>query len=704
MFGDVESKVSGAVAVLQRESYTLHDLLDQDDVLQEAGASQQLVEYLLVPSTFASLLDLVLMTDADVDLKYPFVACQLLCLQGPIGNAFFASEEPLRRLFDFLARPPPLPPLSTEYCCRVLVRLVQSHYAQLQARLVQTPDVLLYVCRNVGRPGCAALLSALFDAACTLEPDTLAPPSPDGVQRSVKRLNADFASWLLALHAVEELMGALVPGPDLDSPANAVATLQLLLNYLDPASPLLSAFCCAASRGHIAAAVGCYTSAHPSFRSGVDMVVKIICSNRFEKEVIAELVVDVWNAAEPFVVTLQNTDRASVGQDRYELVQLCTALALIGNPIVVSRVAALGVPSMVVDLLFRYPRSNMFQATCTHFFSCAFMVPLLQEKVLTDEVAGRLIRHVVVALDLWPRVPERGFLLQFCGSLIALRSSNEGVNAFLRECDDWTMHLEESICQELELQRKYLCDAIPDASQRVAGPEFSANVQRLWFRAQPEAPVLNADELLKDDGVLPEKEVQDALSREQAADAGAVAPISTGVAEASAQPLDTGENSGSNVETGEFTGFDEPEFGAFVASTSSPIRPMCLPSLQLLLHRHQLLRSPFSELSTTLRRRRLLSFLILLRRLLLKMVVPPSPRRSLSSLLLLLGRLHFMSRLPLLVNLRRVLSSLLLRRTSPSLFLSLCLLRKNLLSSLPLLLRLHLRTLPTATWQSTATT
>jgi hypothetical protein len=105
MFGDDEGKVSGASAVLQRESYTLLDLLDQDDVLQEAGASHELLDYLLTPTTFDSVLDLVLMTDPTVPLKYPFVACQLLCLPlGRISNAFFASAEPLQVTFFCVRR------------------------------------------------------------------------------------------------------------------------------------------------------------------------------------------------------------------------------------------------------------------------------------------------------------------------------------------------------------------------------------------------------------------------------------------------------------------------------------------------------------------------------------------------------------------------------------------------------------------------
>ncbi len=324
-FGSSEIE-GGAAAVIRRESFTLGDVLDEDDVLEELAGSLVLMEYLLREDIFTQLIHLIITEGAS--LRHRFVACQILCFHlVPIGDAFFRNEKAhLMEMVTVLERPQPLPVLSIEYCARALVRLLRTHLEDLMEVLKDKPSILIGLCRNVGRPGCANVLAALMEANCTLETDEGATAG----QKAVRRLNAGVAQWLASTGMVTELMRALLPGPDEDAPGNAVSTVGQCLSSLPPKSPLLLQIRGPVALTLVLEALQYFESVPASFRAGVDLSVMIMCCKLFDKTLISSFAPEVWRAVEPHVAMLSGSIRR-LGSNKYELVQLCSALALIGR-------------------------------------------------------------------------------------------------------------------------------------------------------------------------------------------------------------------------------------------------------------------------------------------------------------------------------------------------------------------------------------
>ena len=77
--------VSAIETILEKESFTLEDLLDEEEVLQETKAqNKKLLDFLTTSDSLQKLVTYVTEEcgpeeDNKRAFKYPFVACEILC-------------------------------------------------------------------------------------------------------------------------------------------------------------------------------------------------------------------------------------------------------------------------------------------------------------------------------------------------------------------------------------------------------------------------------------------------------------------------------------------------------------------------------------------------------------------------------------------------------------------------------------------------
>ena len=114
----------------------------------------------------------------------------------------------------------------------------------------------------------------------------------------------------------------------------------------------------------------------------------IMCCNLFERSLISSFTVEVWHTIEPLVERLSGQS-ASLGVDKYHLVQLCTALTLIGDPSVDQGLMSVHLPRIMTNLVLQYELNNMLHCACSHFFS-ASLRGALRPLLLSDDVAAHL--------------------------------------------------------------------------------------------------------------------------------------------------------------------------------------------------------------------------------------------------------------------------------------------------------------------------
>jgi len=162
--------------ILEKDNFTLEELLDEEDLLQECKSqNQKLLDYLLRVDTLDKLL-FYLTNDPPENApskqrqKYPYLACEILCLEvWDICDAIYDNSNLLDRLWGFLDLEPPLSPLTASYICRVAAVLLQRKVSESFAYLKTKETIVKSFLTHIGNASVNELLLKLIQCEETQE-------------------------------------------------------------------------------------------------------------------------------------------------------------------------------------------------------------------------------------------------------------------------------------------------------------------------------------------------------------------------------------------------------------------------------------------------------------------------------------------------------------------------------------------------------
>jgi len=168
--------VSAVETILEKDSFTLEELLDEDELLQECKSqNQKLLDFLLRSDTLAKLL-FYLTTDPPQESpnkqrqKYPYLACEILCLEvWDICEAIYDNTHLLDQLWAFLEQQPPLSPLTGSYICRVAGVLLQRKIGESFSYLKSKNNIVQKFLNHIEVPSVNELLLKLIQCDETQE-------------------------------------------------------------------------------------------------------------------------------------------------------------------------------------------------------------------------------------------------------------------------------------------------------------------------------------------------------------------------------------------------------------------------------------------------------------------------------------------------------------------------------------------------------
>eukprot|EP00667_Euglena_gracilis_P003168 EG_transcript_3178 len=158
-------------ALLEKDDVRLEDVLDQEDIIQEAKAgNDRLIAFLSQPDSVRKLLQFTteVANGDEVDdkrrFKYPYWACELLVADIPvIDNAIVETAEHMKLLFDFLIQPAPLPQTLSLYFVRVLQTLyTKKPYEVIQYMTRQEGDLAMNFIKHIDTFGMNELILTLL--------------------------------------------------------------------------------------------------------------------------------------------------------------------------------------------------------------------------------------------------------------------------------------------------------------------------------------------------------------------------------------------------------------------------------------------------------------------------------------------------------------------------------------------------------------
>eukprot|EP01099_Mayorella_cantabrigiensis_P004534 TRINITY_DN3418_c1_g2_i1.p1 TRINITY_DN3418_c1_g2~~TRINITY_DN3418_c1_g2_i1.p1 ORF type:complete len:614 (-),score=156.00 TRINITY_DN3418_c1_g2_i1:215-2056(-) len=168
--------ISPVETILDRDHYTLEELLDEEELLQETKAqNKKLIPFLTKAETLEKLMHYITTEPDDISdprrrLKYPFLSCEILGSDvWRISESIYENEFLLDKLYGFLDLPPPLNPLLATYVCRVASVLLTRKIPQTIKYLKQRDEIIDKFIRHLGSSAVMDLLLKLIACEDTSE-------------------------------------------------------------------------------------------------------------------------------------------------------------------------------------------------------------------------------------------------------------------------------------------------------------------------------------------------------------------------------------------------------------------------------------------------------------------------------------------------------------------------------------------------------
>ncbi|XP_068959053.1 serine/threonine-protein phosphatase 6 regulatory subunit 2 isoform X1 [Petaurus breviceps papuanus] len=200
--------------LLDKEDVTLHELMDEDDILQECKAqNRKLLDFLCQQQCMEELVSLIthdppLDMEEKVRFKYPNTACELLTSDVPqINDKLGGDESLLNILYDFLDHEPPLNPLLASFFSKTIGNLIARKTEQVITFLKKKDQFISLVLKHIDT---SAMMDLLLRLISCVEPATL---------------RQEVLNWLNEENVIERLVELIHSSQDEDRQSNASQTL-----------------------------------------------------------------------------------------------------------------------------------------------------------------------------------------------------------------------------------------------------------------------------------------------------------------------------------------------------------------------------------------------------------------------------------------------------------------------------------------------
>ncbi|MED6206639.1 hypothetical protein PIB30_028763 [Stylosanthes scabra] len=466
------SASSPVEAILDKENFTLEELLDEEEIIQECKAlNSRLINFLRDRAQVEQLLRYITEEppeDAENKrvFKFPFIACEIFtCEIDVILKTLVDEEELMDLLFSFLEPDRPRSTLLAGYFSKVVVCLmtrktvplmnyVQAHqhvFRQL-VDLIGITSIMEVLVRLVGAddhayPNFMDVVQWLAESnLLEMIVDKLSPSSPPEVHANVSETLCTITRVASSTLAVKLSSPSFVTKildyalEDSQSKSSLIYSLSVCISLLDPKRSVVS-----------------FPLFH-SFRS----------QNMYEPPIPVNpdtigamlpklgdlLVILNVSSDQKALPTTYGELRPPLGKHRLKIVEFIAVLLKTGNDLAEKELVKSGTIQRVIDLFFEYPYNNaLHHQVETIILSC------LESK--TDAVADHLLREcdligrflqadkqrilsaesnlptVPAAGKRAPRAGNIGHITRIVNRLVHLAHNRSQLLTFLQQNSEW---------------------------------------------------------------------------------------------------------------------------------------------------------------------------------------------------------------------------------------------------------------------------
>ncbi|XP_043688957.1 serine/threonine-protein phosphatase 6 regulatory subunit 2-like [Telopea speciosissima] len=464
------STASPVETILDKENFTIEELLDEDEIIQECKSlNGRLINFLRERAQVEQLL-LYIVEEAPEDaekrrtFKFPFIACEIFtCEVDIILKTLVEDEELMRLLFSFLEPNHPHSTLLAGYFSKVVICLmlrktvpfmtyVQAHqeiFRQL-VDLIGITSIMEVLIRLIGAD--EQMYTNYLDAMPWLEDtdvlemivDKFSSSDSPEVHANAAEILCSITRYappgLAAKIASPSFVGRLFHHALEDSRPKSVLvhSLSVCISLLDPKR----------------------LSSGPYHTYGRQLShVPIVTATPETVDGMLESVGDLLklldvSSAESILLTTYGKLQPPLGKHRLKILEFVSVLLTFGSEAAEKELIQLGAIQRVLDLFFEYPYNNFLHRHVENIVvSCLEnkKLPLVEHLLHNCGLVGKILgaeKNFTLATDpdkptvpvegkSPPRIGNIGHITHIANKLVQLGGSNSQVQAYLQENAEW---------------------------------------------------------------------------------------------------------------------------------------------------------------------------------------------------------------------------------------------------------------------------
>ncbi|PKA53568.1 hypothetical protein AXF42_Ash009064 [Apostasia shenzhenica] len=456
--------------ILDKENYTLEELLDEDEIIQECkGLNNRLINFLRERSQVEQLICYIVEeapddTEKKRSFKFPFIACEIFtCEVDIILRTLVEDEELMNLLFSFLKPDRPHSTLLAGCFSKVVLCLMVRKTSQLMSYVQDHPEIFHQLVDLIGITSMMEVLIRLIGADENMYSTyTDAFQSLEGTDVLDLIVDKFSSSDSPEVHTnAAEVLCAIIryapPGlaAKVCSPSFVGRLFQYVLEDSRPRSVLIHSLSVCISLLDPKRLV---QPAFQSFRNQINHGRVVIAYPETVDGMLESLgellrLLDV-STSEVVLPTTYGSLKPPLGNHRLKIVEFISVLLTIGCEEAEKELMRLGALRRMLDLFFEYPYNNFLHhqveriiGSCLESKSAFLVEHLLHDCDIVGKILGAEKQPTLSTSSCMPtlsaqgRLPPRigniGHLSRIANKLVQAANTSEIIQTHLQENSEW---------------------------------------------------------------------------------------------------------------------------------------------------------------------------------------------------------------------------------------------------------------------------
>ncbi|EOY25480.1 SIT4 phosphatase-associated family protein isoform 1 [Theobroma cacao] len=485
------STASPVETILDKENFTLEELLDEDEIIQECKAlNGRLINFLREKTQVEQLLQYIVVEppeDAEKKrtFKFPFIACEIFtCEVDIILKTLVEDEELMNLLFSFLDSNHSHSTLLAGYFSKVVICLllrktlpfmqyIKHKYGCNQWCYIRCVSIWIRVNGHqeivkqlVDLIGITSIMEVLIRLI--------------GADEHMYTNYMESMQWIEDTDVLEMIVDKFSSSDSAEVHANAAETLCAITRFAPhglaakvtspnfigrlfrhaledsrPKSVLVNSLSvCISLLDPKRLTLGVYHAYNRQFSQG-----SLIAANPETVEGMLESLGDLLklldvSSSESTLLTTYGKLQPPLGKHRLKIVEFISVLLTVGSEAAEKELMRLGAVQRILNLFFEYPYNNFLHHHVENIIlSCleSKNVPLVEHLLRECNLVGKILeaeKNCTLASDpnmptisaegrAPPKIGNIGHLTRISNKLVQLGNSNGEIQAFLQENSEW---------------------------------------------------------------------------------------------------------------------------------------------------------------------------------------------------------------------------------------------------------------------------